>query len=69
MSKSVGYTKYEELRGGINSLTLQRLSDTHWVCHYTAYHNLSMNVAVVVDVLEFYIRTTVPMMLTDDLRP
>ena len=58
MSTFVVYTKYEELRGGVNRLTLQRLSDTRWVCKYAACHNARMNIGVVVDVLEFYIRTT-----------
>ena len=57
MSTSVVYTKYEEFRGGINRLTLQRLSDTRWVCQYAACHNARVNIGVVVDVLEFYMLT------------
>ena len=58
MATSVVYTKYEALRGDTNRLTLQRLSDTRWVCQYAACHNARVNIGIVVDVLEFYNGTT-----------
>ena len=41
MATSVVYTKYEALRGDTNRLTLQRLSDTRWVCQYAACHTVA----------------------------